>query len=153
MRLIKSHWTVFALAATLLASGCAPAPSTPPAGPPPNNDPRGKIPAGLLPAVDRFDAGTDLHQLGEMYKAATVDRGPANVQEMGNLQLQAPQLYKAIQEGRYVLYWGVNPLAPANAVLGYEKDAPSKGGVVLLMDGSVHPMSAEEFKTAPKAGQ
>jgi hypothetical protein len=38
-----------------------------------------------------------------------------------------------------------------NTVLGYEKDAPTKGGLVLMGDASVREMSADEFKNAPKA--
>jgi hypothetical protein len=143
---------LFAFVVALAAPGCRPAPSTAPP-PPVSSDPRSKIPHGLMPAVDRFDAGEDLHQLDLFYKSATVERGPANVREMGNLQLQAPKLYKALQEGRYVLYWGANPLASANAVLGYEKNVPTQGGVVLLMDGSIQRMTAQEFNAAPRAGQ
>ena len=39
------------------------------------------------------------------------------------------------------------------AVVAYEKDAPTNGGYVLLSAGSVKKMTASEFAAAPKAGK
>ena len=41
--------------------------------------------------------------------------------------------------------------SPNQEVLAYGKDVPSKGGPVLLLNRTIRPMTAEEFKAAPKA--
>jgi hypothetical protein len=38
-------------------------------------------------------------------------------------------------------------------VLAYETEVPEKGGAVLMQDGTVKTMTADEFKSAPKAGK
>ena len=43
---------------------------------------------------------------------------------------------------------------PGNeAVVAYEKNAPTQGGYVLLSAGTVKKVSAAEFASAPKAGK
>ena len=66
--------------------------------------------------------------------------------------------YAFLSSGDFVLIWGVGiPEMKANSgdaggtILGYEKDAPEKGGLVLFGDGVVKSMTAEEFKKTPKA--
>jgi hypothetical protein len=48
-----------------------------------------------------------------------------------------------------VYVWG-SGLTGGQAVIAYEKDAPTAGGYVLLQDGTVKTMTADEFKAAPK---
>jgi hypothetical protein len=77
---------------------------------------------------------------------------PAKLEELTDLKRDLPQVYQAIQDGAYVVSWGA-PLNSAEAIVAYERDAPSKGGAVIAGDGSVRVLSAEEFRTAPKAGK
>jgi hypothetical protein len=51
-----------------------------------------------------------------------------------------------------VYQWGarIDP-AGGETVLAYEKKAPSEGGWVLMQDGTVKQITADEFKAAPKA--
>ena len=62
-----------------------------------------------------------------------------------------PQAYAGLQSGALVVYWGVEfDPADSKTVVAYEKAAPESGGRVLTRDGSLHSMTAEEFKAAPK---
>lgn len=57
----------------------------------------------------------------------------------------------AITRKEVVYVWGSGIAAGSQAVIAYEKDAPTAGGFVLLQDGTVKSMTAAEFATAPKA--
>lgn len=112
-----------------------------------------------LPAVGRHAVMNDLRQLGVAYPqyVATAGQGPAKLADWTELKADAPKVYEAIEDGRYVVIWGVRLLAVANdaglsnTILAYEKDAPNQGGGVLMADGSVKTMTAPEFQAAPKA--
>jgi hypothetical protein len=62
-----------------------------------------------------------------------------------------------LKSGDVVFIWDVTPLdmgntgGSGNTIVAYEKDAPTKGGVVLFGDGAVKHLSAEEFKKSPQA--
>jgi hypothetical protein len=59
-----------------------------------------------------------------------------------------------LRKGDIVVNWGAGLSdAPdaASKVLAYHKDVPSRGGAVLMQDGSTRKMTAEEFQAAPKA--
>ncbi len=65
-----------------------------------------------------------------------------------------PNAFNRIQSGDYVVAWGVGRSTAPGAgkqVLAYEKRASTEGGAVLLRDGTVKVMTAEEFAKAPKA--
>jgi hypothetical protein len=61
----------------------------------------------------------------------------------------------AIKSGELVVQWGAPQSTegePSDAVLAYGKTGPEQGGPVLLQDGwTIKSMTADEFKTAPKA--
>jgi hypothetical protein len=65
-----------------------------------------------------------------------------------------PTAFDRIKQGDYVVAWGVGrSTAPGvgSQILVYEKMVPTEGGVVLLRDGTVKQLTAEEFNAAPKA--
>lgn len=66
-------------------------------------------------------------------------------------------LIAAVAAGEYVFYWNVKitslTAGATNTVLGYEKKVPTSGGLVLMADGTVKEMTAQEFASAPKADQ
>jgi hypothetical protein len=113
---------------------------------------------GPFSGAKRVIDQAELKELGLAYHtaAATNNRPPASVDDLG-IKQDAPKLYQAIVDGHVVVYWKANPLnAPqgtSNTVLAYDSDVPTKGGAVLMMDGSTRKMTADEFKAAPKAGQ
>lgn len=55
--------------------------------------------------------------------------------------------FNGVKEGKYVVVWGVSG-KDSGTVLAYEKDAPTQGGMVLMADGTIKKMSADELKAA-----
>jgi hypothetical protein len=90
--------------------------------------------------------------LGQAYVAARLANGkpPAKLEDL-DMQKEGPKLHKAIQEGQYVVIWGVAE-SSGDAVLAYEKEGSSVGRVVLMADGStIKTMNEQEFEASPKA--
>ena len=110
---------------------------------------------GVLPAVGRVVKENELKQFQLLYfQQATESGPPANLEAMTGLEREMPNLYKAIKDGDLIVYWGADPnRAPAgtsSTVLAYLKDVPTKGGVVLMFDGSASNMTAQAFQNAAK---
>ena len=79
---------------------------------------------------------------------------PKKPEDFGDHWDSMPTAFERIKQGEYIIAWGVGrSSAPgaANQILAYEKKSPTEGGAVLLRDGTVKLMSAEEFNAAPKA--
>jgi hypothetical protein len=139
----------------------AAAPGAPPAapqGPPPGGlQPAGVNPGVMstLPSVGRTNPGNDLKQLGLYYlNFATTGRSPSRLEDLADLKRDLPRVYQAIQDGVYVVYWNApTTAASSQTVLAYVHDVPTRGGVVLLLDGSVTNMTPQEFQAAPRAGR
>ncbi|MDR3637258.1 MAG: hypothetical protein P4L84_25865 [Isosphaeraceae bacterium] len=95
-------------------------------------------------------------------------RGPRDPRELQDLSLGRakgkqrktqgqglPNALEMVQSGELIVQWGA-PLLPegdtTGAVLAYLKTVPEQGGSVLMQDGNtIKTMTADEFKTAPKA--
>ncbi len=139
----------------------AAATSAPPAatqGPPPGGlQPPGMNPGigSTLPSVGRANPGNDLKQLGLYYlNFATTGRSPSRLEDLADLKRDLPRVYQAVQDGVYVVYWNAQTAgASSPTVLAYVHDVPTRGGVVLLLDGGVTNMTPQEFQAAPKAGR
>jgi hypothetical protein len=88
----------------------------------------------------------------------TMDIGPSKADDLATYVEKDVRLLKPLRAGEYVLIWDVTVPDQKNGykgagdlVLGYVKDVPTKGGPVLLGDGKVVQMTAEEFSKAKKA--
>ena len=98
-----------------------------------------------------------MKQLGLAYHEyhARFNRAPAKAEDLAPFLEKDSKPLAALKEGRYVFLYGASlknmTAGTSNTVLAYEKDTPSKGGLVLMADASVKTMTAEEFKKAPKA--
>ena len=96
-----------------------------------------------------------LREVGEMltlYKASK-KKPPAKVGDLATYEVGFQVGYLRTKEGEVVVAWGA-PLKEGDSetVLAHEKRAPSEGGYVLMQDGqTVKKMTADEFKSAPKA--
>lgn len=97
-----------------------------------------------------------LAEVGEMYRAHLDEHGrpPARVADLDRYAPGFTIGSLALQNGDVVAYAGATPSAESDAgvVLAYEKQVPESGGGVLTLAGEVRPMTADEFRDAPKAG-
>jgi hypothetical protein len=116
--------------------------------------------SGIQQAANRQKRANELKAVGLAYHNFndTYARGPANAGEIAPFLQDFPEALQAVQSGDLVVIWGAKipsdfPEGTANTILGYEKDAPTKGGQVLLADASVRPMSAKDFQAAPRPKQ
>jgi hypothetical protein len=77
---------------------------------------------------------------------------PTNQTEMAAHDALWPSVSPGLVNNEIVYQWGgrIDP-AGGETVLAYEKKAPSEGGWVLMQDGTVKQITADEFKAAPKA--
>jgi hypothetical protein len=160
------HLTLTGIALALLAGGCGPAPSTSPGA---TNAPAGVTSrteqaldsqpgAGSVRATVNRDEGLiDLKEIAMDYQLHQADGPQARELILKDLQHDHAKLYQAVQEGRYVLLSGDPSNAPAGSsatIVAYMRDAPTRGGVVALLDGSARNMpTAQEFQAAGKLGQ
>jgi len=60
-----------------------------------------------------------------------------------------PGAFGAIKEGKYVVVWGISG-TDSSTVLAYPKEAAEKGGSVLMADGSIKEMTADQLQAAVK---
>jgi hypothetical protein len=95
----------------------------------------------------------ELSQLGFLYQNH-MDINADNLLKIAGSDTRSSQLVQAVKSGKYVILWGTTiPKDGAKAsstILGYEKDVPTAGGLVLMGDGNVKKMTAAEFQSAPK---
>lgn len=112
-------------------------------------------------AADRQARSNDLKQIALSYISyCDVNRkGPANIDELVNLQPEIAPVAQKVKNGQYVVPWNVNMAnmtqfteGTSNTVLAYESAVPTAGGLVVMCDGFVKNMTAAEFNAAPKAG-
>lgn len=100
----------------------------------------------------------DLRQIGLAYHNYydANRKGPSRAEDLLPFLGNSQALIAPLKDGRVVFIYNVRILdmtdaGTANTILAYESAAPMRGGLVLLGDGSVRPVSAEEFRTMPKA--
>jgi hypothetical protein len=98
-----------------------------------------------------------LKELAQVYGEFTGKnkRGPRTLKELNIKGQREPVAVELIKSGDLIVQWGA-PLSPeggaADAVLAYIKTVPERGGYVLMQDGkTIRKMTADEFKSAPKA--
>jgi hypothetical protein len=95
----------------------------------------------------------ELREVYDLYRA-TAEQARKPPTKLADLDLFEPRYangFAAVRDGRCEVVWGTPLTADPGAVLAYDKAAPQQGGDVLLADGTVKRMSAEEFQTAPRA--
>jgi hypothetical protein len=96
-----------------------------------------------------------LDEIYSMYRGYSLahKKGPAAVKDLQASQAAYYEGFRALQTGQYTVIWGVTlkKHPTGTAILAYPKDTPKQGGVVLMTDGDVKQLSAEEFNSAPKA--
>jgi hypothetical protein len=101
----------------------------------------------------------DLRDIGMAYHMYMNDfrRPPAGLHDLRDeMEIQAnPSARNGLESGRYVVFWNARipndfPMGTSNTVLAYERDVPTRGGSVLMADGLVKTVSAQEFRNLPR---
>src|SRR5262249_51008013 len=97
----------------------------------------------------------DLVQIYEMYSvtAKNTQKPPKQLSDLNRKAMEPlyPEGMRGLQSGQYIVVWGTPTSKDSQAVLAYEKDAPQNGGMVLLGDGSMKHMAADQLNAALKA--
>jgi hypothetical protein len=132
-----------------------------PAPPAPKPEAPPKKPAGgnISPAGSAL-RGNQMKQLALAYHnfwSTNGNRGPTKPEDLAPFYEKQADITALLTSGEVVVYMGATIQSmvngSSNTVLGYEKDVPKSGGLVMMGDGSVKKMSADEFAKAPKAGK
>jgi hypothetical protein len=94
-----------------------------------------------------------LEEVWGMYKLHQEEqkRPPAAAGDLKRYQNGFISGFEALQSGLVVVRWGATVPGPGTEVFAFVKDAPTSGGQVLMADGSIQRMTADEFKAAPQA--
>lgn len=75
--------------------------------------------------------------------------------EKANPDFNPKRVIAHLKEKRVHFIYGIRPQdmkdGSATTIVAYEKDAPSKGGVVLFGDGTATTLTVDQFKKTPKA--
>jgi hypothetical protein len=100
------------------------------------------------------DYKATLTELGEALKTTAADgkRPPTRLTEFQQIEPMAPTAAPLVRSGEIVYLWGAGFAPGGTKLVAFEKKAETDGGLVLLQDGSVKRMSADEVKSAPRAG-
>ena len=94
-----------------------------------------------------------LQELGDALKNLPPDikKAPGKMSELDAIEPLIPSAGTAIRTGSIIYVWGTSYQAGSISILAYEKSAPEAGGFVLLQDGTVKKLTAQEFATTSKA--
>jgi hypothetical protein len=130
----------------------------PPAGNPPPQAQPANPPAAVGTAPRDAQLRTNqLKRIGLAYHNCVDASGkpPAKVEDLAPFYENDVRVTAAIKDGSFVVFWNASlrtmKAGTSNTILAYEKEAPEKGGLVLMADASVRTMNAKEFKEAAKA--
>ena len=104
------------------------------------------------PTVTEATPKAKLEEFAQMLRTMAGDKQPppGKMADLDTAEPLLPQSAPAFRSGELVYVWGTT-LSGGGAVVAYEKKAETEGGWVLLQDGTVKQMKADEFKAAPKA--
>ena len=94
-----------------------------------------------------------MEDLGQFLNGLPGDgkKPPSKMSEFIPLEPMAPVVGDMMKSGDVIYIWGSAIIPNSKSIIGHEKKVETDGGWVLLQDGTVKKMSADEFKSAPKA--
>jgi hypothetical protein len=99
-----------------------------------------------------------LHEVATLLRSygGQSGRGPGKPADLARYESGAPLGYLAVKSGEIIIVPGATmpgegEKSGTEAIVAYEKNAPTAGGYVLLHNGTVKQMTAAEFQAAPKA--
>jgi hypothetical protein len=117
--------------------------------------------ASAATAAPGADARTvnDLKQIGLAYYNCidATNKPPAKAKDLAPYFENDKRILALLEKEDIVFFYNVGiaqmTAGTSNTILAFEKDVPTKGGLVLMGDGSVKKVSAVEFKNATLAGK
>ncbi len=92
----------------------------------------------------------EIHDLVFSYAKKHNQQGPKKLADLTPYEKINPSGVRALKDKSITLVYGVAPDEDSNAVLAYETAAEKDGGLVLLANGTVKKMSADQVKSASK---
>jgi hypothetical protein len=95
-----------------------------------------------------------LGQVHDMYRhyIKSQQKPPHQLSDLASTRYEgiSPIAVAALKKGEIIVVWDVQG-NDSGTVLAYEKEVPTQGGAVMMADGTVRQMSADEFKAAKKS--
>jgi hypothetical protein len=105
-----------------------------------------------------FSNADTLHEVAGMLRnhMAAKSAGPSKVADLAPFEIEYPRGFAAVKSGAVVVIWGAKVAGEGGTgaqgmIVAHMKDVPTNGGEVVLDNGDVKTLTAEEFKAAPKA--
>ena len=116
-------------------------------------------PPSTAPDAQQRVALNDVGELCRMYQLRA-KKAPKSLKDVESLEMGGPTGLASVRNKDVVVQWGAElpdlgeepGKTPSDKVLAYEKKVPEQGGLVLMLDRTIKSMTAEEFKSAPRAG-
>lgn len=108
---------------------------------------------GVGPGMDPQEAV--VKELGDLLRCGNV--APRRLDDLKSFESNFPVPYRALKMGEIVVLWGIPMLGEGDAatkegkLVAYEKDAPKAGGWILMTNGTVKKVTAEEYAAFHKA--
>lgn len=101
------------------------------------------------PKVEQLPISEQYQDLSELFKEhyEAKKRSPAKLNDFLEFEASHPRGYSLLSQGEAIAVYGLS-FGTGKAVLAYAKGADANGGYVVLQDGTVKQMSADEFKAA-----
>jgi hypothetical protein len=98
------------------------------------------------------EAGEALRELAEVYKYLVTQKAPPprKLEDLAEYSGSLEGAMPLIRGGDIVVVWGLGHSSGSSQVLAHERDAATSGGNVLLRNGTVKHMSADEFRAAKR---
>lgn len=131
----KALYLFVYIALTVLAAGCG-----------------SKPPAEVTESSIRH---LELDEIRQMYKLHQTDKGrpPSKLADFKPYEPGFTNGFQSLRDGRCIAIWGINLANESDGssqVIAYEKDAPAQGGEVVLKDGTLKKMTADELQALIK---
>jgi hypothetical protein len=111
--------------------------------------------AGKPPAAPPVSQTKAMQEIAELYKFIAYERRPApkKLSDLADYQDSLGDAWPGLQSGEVVINWGAGLSKTGEAgqtLLAYSRDAATESGAILLCDGTVKEVSAQEFKSLQK---
>ena len=109
------------------------------------------------PTAAQRATGNDLRALATAYHDYIFKHNKPPTTAADLTPFASGDLIGKVQSGAYMLHMNVDvfktPAGATNTVLGYERNVPTEGGVVVMADGSTPYLTREEFAAATTGGR